>query len=313
MAEVSVIMPAWRSAATIDRAIASVAAQTHPPRQLVICDDGSEDGTFEIAESWRRRLGGIDLVLLSQSNQGAGAARNRCLAMATGELVAFLDADDEWLPEKLARSLAELGPEFGFVSHDMLVDDVRVDCARHFRAASDPFAALFLRGFVATSTVVARKAAVVEAGGFDPSIAAGQDYDLWLKIAARHSFKVFGEALSRYHVTPGSITSRVEQRRDGSLRILARHAPTLAGRVRCPNILAAQRCLVVHYEAMTAHATRGHRGRAVLAALKGGVLAAGWLLGRRSPATFAWLWVGGAMLAYLMQFRPIFEAILGRR
>lgn len=306
-------MPAWRSAATIGRALASVAAQTWPAAQVVVCDDGSDDDTAAIAESWRGRLGGAALVVLRQSNQGAGAARNRALAAATGDLVAFLDADDEWLPEKLERSVAELTPELAFVSHDYFRANEYMDCARHFPKNGDPFPSLFLRGFVATSTVVARKDLVDQAGGFDPTILAGQDYDLWLKIARTHRFKVFGAALLRYYVTPGSLTSRVEERRRGSLRILARHAPALAGRARFPRLLMAKRCLIVHYEAAMAHAGRGDWTSALWVAAKGGVFAGTQFFGPGSLAVLAWMWVAGALLAYLMQFTPIIEAFLGRR
>lgn len=311
MGEVSVIVPAWRAAGTIGRALASVAAQTRRPAQVVVCDDGSEDATFAAAQAWSDRLAvrGIALVVLRQPNLGAGAARNRCLEAATGEFVAFLDADDEWLPTKLERSLAQLTADRGFVGHDMLVGEQRMDCARHFRAARDPFAALFVRGFVATSTVVARLSAVREAGCFDPGLRSGQDYDLWLGIAARHRFAIFPEALTRYHVTPGSITSNTAKRRQCNMTILCRHLPTL----RRPLVPALKRLAVIHAESLAVHRARGEWGRAlaVLAELPANALRVARPLG--GVQLVLSLWVLGMTAAYLAQFRdmaqPIFKAL----
>ena len=107
-ADVTVIVPARRAAATIDRALASVAAQTLRPAAVVVVDDGSDDGTDDAALRWKERLKGAVLTVFRQPHAGAGAARNRALKEAKTEFVAFLDADDEWLPEKLARQHAAL-------------------------------------------------------------------------------------------------------------------------------------------------------------------------------------------------------------
>ena len=221
--DVSVIIPAYRNAGTIGRALASIAAQTRLPRQVIVVDDGSDDATFEAAEACRPLFGDTRLSVLRQDNAGAGAARNAAIAQAEGCWLAFLDADDEWLPGKLAASLSHLeATELLFASHDMAVlspdgSSVVFDCARHFRAAADPFSALFLRGFVATSTVVARRDAVVAAGGFEISLRAAQDYDLWLRLASKGSFTVFAGALTRYHSNPQGITANVERRRRWTL------------------------------------------------------------------------------------------------
>ena len=87
-ADVTVIIPAWRAAATIARTLASIAAQTVAPRRVVVVDDGSDDSTFETARSQTSLLGaaGIELEVIRQDNAGAGAARNRALAEADGEV-----------------------------------------------------------------------------------------------------------------------------------------------------------------------------------------------------------------------------------
>ena len=261
-ADVSAIVPAWRAAATIGRALASIAAQTVPPREVIVADDGSDDGTAAAAEAAGRAFSRSRFVLLRTSHGGAGAARNAALKAASGELVAFLDADDEWLPAKIERSLAH-AVDVVLVSHDYtLVADGREavgDCARHFRAARDPALALFERNFIATSTVMARREAVLAAGGFDPGLPSAHDYDLWLALllAPQARFHVFPGPLARCHVMPGSITSRIEERRRCSMAVLERHAPRLRQRTAAPDKAALMRAAVVHYEAASAFLGRG--------------------------------------------------------
>jgi glycosyltransferase involved in cell wall biosynthesis len=266
-ASVSVVVPAWRAAGTIARTLASVAAQTVPPLEAIVVDDGSDDGTSDAAEACRPLMGAVALVVVRQDNAGAGGARNRAIELAHGELVAFLDADDEWLPDKLERSLEKFAadPGLDFVSHDVVAvaedggETIR-DTARHFRG--DPLVALFKRGFVGTSTVVARRAAVVAAGGFEPALRAAQDHDLWLRLAARGRFLTFPGALMRYHPTPAGITGNIERRRACELAVMARNASALKGRGPVLPTLWT-RALIVQYEAIAAW--RGRR-RALRAA-----------------------------------------------
>lgn len=262
---VSVIVPAWRAAGTIERALASIAAQTVPPREVVVVDDGSDDGTDRVAQAFQPRMNGIALTVLRQDNLGAGAARNRAIRESSGSLLAFLDADDAWLPDKLARTLPHLAdPDIAFAAHDMTVIDGTgheslSDSARHFRAAADPYAALFRRGFVATSTVVARRAAVDAAGGFDETLRSGQDYELWLHIAGMDGwrFVVFPGALTRYHLQEGSITTVVGRRRQAALTILHRHLGVLHRRVARPLRVAIERGAVIAYEAAMGYLRAG--------------------------------------------------------
>lgn len=274
-ADISVIIPAWRAASTIGRALVSVATQTLRPREVIVIDDGSDDGTADVSEKSAELLCEIELTVLRRPHQGPGAARNAGLARASGRYVAFLDADDEWLPEKLAHSLAHFKDnDTVFVSHDMIAvapdgHEVYFDCARHFVKAKDPFVALFKRGFVATSTVVARREALLEAGGFDPDLPAAQDYDLWLTMAAKPNarFHVFTEALTRYHQNPGGITANVERRRSCSMTVLCRHAPTVRGREGA-FVAVLARTLIVHYEAFVLCLAQGRIGFALGLGLK---------------------------------------------
>jgi len=259
MAEtVSVIIPAWRAAGTIARALASVAAQTVKPLEAIVVDDGSDDRTDQIAESCRAAMNGVALVVIRQNRQGPGAARNAAIAAARGSVLAFLDADDEWLPTKIERSLAQIGDHV-LVAHDYLEAsegrETVKDCTRHYRAGVDPLQALFVRNYLPSITVLARTEAVRAVGGFETSLPAAQDYDLWLKLLTQPGarFTVFPEALARYHVSASGITSQVDRRRRCSLAVLERHAPSLRRLGRAALRIVIARALVVQYEAITAH------------------------------------------------------------
>lgn len=263
-ADVSVIIPAYQAEDTIARAIDSVLGQTMLPAEIIVIDDGSRDRTRQIAREIAGRASRCKVCLLEQENLGAGAARNRGLEAAAQEFVAFLDADDEWLPAKLERSLSVLDEKkVDFISHDFLRADANgetpISCAHHFARRPDPFADYFLRGYVATSTVVARRNVLMEAGGFDPSLRSGQDYELWLAVISVPSTRhfVFAEKLTRYHVTENSITSQVELRRRAALRILYRHFPALRGRTRYPRLVGMMRAVIICLQAAQAHRAAG--------------------------------------------------------
>ncbi len=253
---ISVIIPAYKANLTIERALASVAKQTLKPKQVIVVDDGSEDGTYEKAEAFKKRLTGVELKIFSQRNLGAGAARNRAISEATGDWLAFLDADDEWLPKKLAISMEAINRNrLVLVAHNYFSINGShkelVLCNKRYDATTDPYRGLYRKGFLATSSVVVRRDAVLKAGGFDENLATAQDFDLWLKILKRRhaNFRVEADALLNYFVTPGSITFHTSQRLECTLRIAIRHAPNRQD--------LYFRIFSVHYEAIHSALTKG--------------------------------------------------------
>src|ERR1700742_3328257 len=110
MIRISTIIPAYNSATTIARAVDSAAAQNFDDQEIIVVNDGSTDGTAGILESYGR-----EIIAISQPNRGRAAARNAGLAIARGEYVAFLDADDEWLASKLTKQIAVLDADPGCV------------------------------------------------------------------------------------------------------------------------------------------------------------------------------------------------------
>ena len=270
VADVSVIIPVYRAAATINRALASVAAQTVMPREIIVVDDGSDYGTYEIVEAWSTRMEETKLVIFKEKHRGAGATRNRALSEASSDYVAFLDADDEWLPDKLERSLSVLHEtNSSIVSHDYLMvsgDKIsHIDCANSYRKNKSAFVGYFLRGYVATSTVVALRSTLVAAGGFDPKLPSGQDYELWLVTLDLPDirFHIFEEPLTRYHVTADSISSKIELRRHCAIKIARRHAHRLSHHCRFSAWILALRMLIIHAQAALGFLSQSHYGEMI--------------------------------------------------
>ena len=274
-ASVSVVMPAYNVADSIGSALASIAAQTVKPCEVLVVDDGSTDDTIAAVTPMADQMNGVRLRLFRQSNQGAGAARNRALAQASGEWIAFLDSDDEWLPTKLERSLDfTLGADLVMTSHNLFGVSPNGEAhvidsqARYLANPDDPFRTLFLRGFISSSTVLVKAEAVRRAGGFDPTLRSAQDYELWLAILAQAGprFLTFNDPLLRYTLAEDGITSRIGRKYDCSLAILWRHMgwlKRLPGPLLGPLLL---RLLIIHVEAMQGHRAQGNSRAAVMVA-----------------------------------------------
>jgi glycosyltransferase involved in cell wall biosynthesis len=187
-------MAAYNAARTLEQAIRSVLLQTCQDFELIVVDDGSTDETLEIAQ---RSAVDPRVRVFSQDNGGPSAARNAALAQARGELVSMLDADDLWLPDYLETMGAALdaAPRAPYAYADawLLHDETRRVRRRSAMSYQRPPATvrdadsfllmLLARNFVYTS-VTARRAALERVGGFDEQLKTGEDWDLWLRMAA---------------------------------------------------------------------------------------------------------------------------------
>ncbi len=333
LSSISVVIPAYRSAATITRAIASAAKQTLPPSQIIVVDDGSDDGTFETAEACRALCGSIDFRISQQENLGAGAARNKALKFAESEYVAFLDADDEWFPEKLERSMEQINRnDLVLIAHNGWIErngeETYLDIAKRYQSSrSMLFHGFYKRGFISTSSVVVRRYAIVDAGGFDTDLRIGQDFDLWLRLIDRFGPRclVFDQPLTRYHITEGSITSQTRSRLRHTLRIAIRH---FSGLRRHPGSAIGSlgfRVLALHWEALSVHLAKRHivsAATTILLLPLNLIEAISDELDRNGPAdTSRWqlavnlglsIWVIAVLAGYLQQFSWLVEPVLRR-
>jgi glycosyltransferase involved in cell wall biosynthesis len=214
---VSVVIPAYNAAATIDATIRSVRAQTHSRLEILIVDDGSSDATPEIVQS--HIAADSRVRLLRQANSGVACARNRGWSEAKAELVAFVDADDLWAADKIEKQLAALsraGESAALVytwyavidEADAIIDD------RHSPTANGQvLEELLMANFVGNgSSVLIRRAVLAALGGYDFSLRARhaegcEDLLLYLRIAERYEFALVPERLTGYRQTPANMSS----------------------------------------------------------------------------------------------------------
>ena len=182
---VAVVIPARNRKHTLTRALDSVLAQTRPPEEIVVVDDGSDDGTGTFVTKNYPQVN-----LLQQASAGVSAARNRGMAATDAPWLAFLDSDDKWLPDKLAEQFAciEHHPEAGIVHCDeiWIRNGKRVNPRRkHQKQGGDIFAQCLALCAISPSAVVLRRSVLERAGGFDEELPVCEDYDLWLRLTSQ--------------------------------------------------------------------------------------------------------------------------------
>lgn len=182
---VSVIISTYNRAAFLEEAIESVLAQTYSDYELIVADDGSSDETAERVAAFGNA---VRYLQLAHSGRPS-VVRNRALEFARGDLVAFLDDDDRWLPEKLQRQVALFAGDSapGFVYSDMRFLSAGALSEPVLTAAQKRSGYIFddlLRDcFIHPSTIVVRHSLLDATGGFDETFASAEDYDLWLRLA----------------------------------------------------------------------------------------------------------------------------------
>lgn len=190
---VSVVIPTYNRRERLAQALASVLQQTRPVDEIVVVDDGSTDDTREMLDEFVRQHSEMSVLVIHQENRGPSAARNAGMYAASGDLIAFLDDDDIWLPEKTKRQLSVFASDpqldlLGCASNIVkLYGAPRVVRIREW--------AMLFRNWFATPTVMVRRKVVLACGGFPEDLRHYEDYALWLKIAGRNKCAFLNEIL----------------------------------------------------------------------------------------------------------------------
>jgi len=202
--KVSVIIPTYNSAPVLKRAVESALNQTESPREIIVIDDGSDDDTAEFV-----RALGDKIVFLQQTNQGQGAARNRGLEIASGEYIAFLDADDYWKPQFIEKMTCYM---------DNNPDAIAASCGFHIKRGTNDYTGpsnldelkslhpdgLLLDDFfgfwaeydhIRTGTVLIRKAIIDKAGRQNPDLRISQDLEYWGLLGTWGQWGIYPEIL----------------------------------------------------------------------------------------------------------------------
>ncbi len=204
------IVPAYNAAPTVGRAVDSVLGQTFSDLELLVIDDGSTDPTYEVVRARQDQR----VRCIKTENGGVARARNRGLAISSGEFVAFLDADDAWLPMKLERQLDLMvqWPSVGlcFTSAEVLDGGLRRIGEDPADSFSDYTEALLMIGNIVPgggSSAMVRRSALEAAGFFDPQLSQCADWDLWLRLSLAGDLAPMPEVLMRYTRATGTMST----------------------------------------------------------------------------------------------------------
>ena len=231
---VSVLMPAYNAARHLSESIESVRRQSFVDWELIVIDDGSQDETAEIAK--RFAVADARVRVISQANGGQASARNSGLAEARGDLIAFLDADDLWVCDKLERQVAVMektGVDLVYSDGEFFSDEGELgendgfDIVPGKVEGAAMFPLLFQRNRIATLSVLVRKRCLDRVGGFDSNrkYQNCEDYDLWLTLA--NSGVVFygmAEKLMRYRRHSDAATLTPSKLLEPMLAVVKKHS-----------------------------------------------------------------------------------------
>jgi glycosyltransferase involved in cell wall biosynthesis len=213
---VSVIIPAYNAERYLRRSIESVLSQNYAPIEVIVVDDGSSDDTASICQEYADQV-----TYIHQDNKGVSVARNRGIQESNGEFIAFLDADDWYLPNKLSdlTELLKQYPEAGGATASHIVK------LRDEERCNPPQGSVFSTGttsgiidlyvhrsqgrfVIHTSTVLIRKAVLDAVGGFRPDLRFGEDVELWARIAGRYDWVFLDKTVSVYNrMSESSVTA----------------------------------------------------------------------------------------------------------
>ncbi len=194
--KISTVIPAYNSAKFIQDALISIRQQTHPVDEIIVIDDGSTDATEVVVREF-----GNDIIYIRQENQGPSAARNHGVQCSSGDWIAFLDADDQWTPDKIEQQLLALNthPALHLIASDMA--EINTEgrtitpsvLAKHHlleqfqqldgKPIPDALAALMRKNFIPTGTVLVKRTTMLKTGLFNKEVRFGEDLELWARVA----------------------------------------------------------------------------------------------------------------------------------
>lgn len=235
VSRVSVVIPAYNAAWCVRRALDSVLAQEYRDFEVIVVDDGSQDDTTAILAGY-----GGAVRVLSKPNGGLSSARNAGIAAARGEYVAFLDADDWWLPGKLLRQVAlmESRPKLLFCStacgvqspEGLRLADWRCGCGD--RPALECIFAVNAYVAGSGSSVLAKREVFARAGGFDESLRSLEDIDMWMRLAALGDYACIDESLAVIEKSANSMSGNLDVMRAAAIQVMRKNRALLPDSLR---------------------------------------------------------------------------------
>ncbi len=209
--KISVIIPTYNRRHTLERAIDSVLSQTFKPFEIIIVDDGSEDGT----RNWLQEAY-PSIKYIYQPNNGVSSARNKGIRSSRGSWIALLDSDDEWMPEKLEDQVIFInenpGSLFCHTNEIWIRNGVRVNqMKKHKKYGGDIFKYCLDMCRISPSSSLIKKEVFEDVGLFDESLTVCEDYDLWLRITANYTILFLDRPLIKKYGGHADQLSRVPE------------------------------------------------------------------------------------------------------
>jgi glycosyltransferase involved in cell wall biosynthesis len=203
---VSIVIPVYNGEAYIEECLDSIFRQTVSNYEIIIVDDGSTDSSVQKVLN----INSDKICLIKQSNGGSAAARNNGIKNANGKWIAFLDADDLWMPEKLEKQLSAIKNSSwaytdSFFLGEIYPKNTKTSDLAKFHTGSI-LEELVISNFIGTSTVLLERKLFEEVGYFDTSLRALQDWDLWLRVAKKHEIALVDEPLGYYRLHSSSVS-----------------------------------------------------------------------------------------------------------
>ncbi|SEG41180.1 glycosyltransferase family 2 protein [Vibrio hangzhouensis] len=251
---ISIIIPNYNCLDFLPACLNSIDEQVGVEKEVIIIDDGSTDGSLEyIQELMNTRT---DLILVRGHRVGPGAARNLGVEVATGDYLAFLDADDTWTADKLSKQVRfmaqhpEVSLSFTNYEHINSAQELIIPCFDYwpefqqyvknredngeYQRLIDATSILFKENIVGTSSVMCRRDAYLDVGGFDTTLPSASDWDLWLKLSEVGEVG-FTSAIQMYYLMrEGSVSSNIPKRIEAMKIIAERHMSEASA--QCPDV-----------------------------------------------------------------------------
>ena len=228
---ISVIIPTYNAAAFIEQALDSVLAQSYRQFEVLVVNDGSTDNTETIIKNYSDTR----IRLISQDNGGLSNARNTGIRSARGDYLAFLDADDYWMPEKLNKQIELLKhhPEIGFCSTHTRVETpegVFLNVWPCPEISISTLHTIFAQNATITgsgSSVMVKKELQIQAGFFDESLTSLEDIDMWMRYAAIAEYSCLSETLTVITKRPDSMSRNLATMRENAIKVLRKNKTLL--------------------------------------------------------------------------------------
>jgi glycosyltransferase involved in cell wall biosynthesis len=221
MAKVSIVITCYNYGQFLIDAVESALGQTFTDFEIIVIDDGSTDNTPNVITKYSSDS---RVHYVRQQNLGQPKAKNRGIAESGGEFVAFLDADDIWMPDKLERQMQLFSnPAVGVVysrRHWIDPEGCIIDGNERTLRRGNVLDYIFVDNFVCFSSSVVRKRLLLEVGGFDESLPMGIDYDLWIRLAARCRFDFVNGPLVKYRSGHANLSKNIRLRYDCAKSIM---------------------------------------------------------------------------------------------